>query len=243
CDPAVKGDGQSCYHASHQARFKGEWSPPAKPSEKHTSIKFGDPRIGGSMSEQKHAYSAPGNRTHRAYDKEHAASQIQHTNEQLGDGCTRFSTSTSTQFPAYDLGKPDLLLHKQPTKLCLGHEHPGSRWFSTTQQSDYHPPRQSERVVADRRSHIPFHCHNECSVSTMKATLVPHRQKKQRPSEEMLQQIKYSQPGRPWRAQDLLSTEQKDQFTPKFRGPADIQNFQVSCIPLGTLNRHCPQRK
>ncbi|KAM9516258.1 uncharacterized protein ACIB01_017992 [Guaruba guarouba] len=64
-------------------------------SFQHTSIKFGDPRISGSMSEQKHAYSAPDKRTHRAYDKEHAASKIQHANVQLGDGCTRFSTSTS----------------------------------------------------------------------------------------------------------------------------------------------------
>ncbi|XP_062483498.1 stabilizer of axonemal microtubules 5 isoform X2 [Pezoporus occidentalis] len=296
CDPTIKGDGQSYYHSSYQAQFKGEWSPPAKPSEKRTSIKFGDPRISGSMSEQKHAYSAPDKRTHRAYDKEHAASQIQHVNVQLGDGCTRFSTSTSEQFPVYNVepvtmvhpnqyassiprgdedpernralasttttqlsypetacrnlpAKPDLLLHKHPTKLCLGDEHPSSRLFSTTQQSDYQPPQQSERVVADsrshRESHIPFNYHDECSVTTMKATLVPHRQQKQRPSEEMLQQIKYSHLGLPWRAQDLFRTEQKDQFTPKFRRPADIQkaNFQVSCVPLGTLKRYCPQRK
>ncbi|XP_065515039.1 stabilizer of axonemal microtubules 5 isoform X2 [Lathamus discolor] len=296
CDPTIKGDGQSYYHTSYQAQFTGEWNPPAKPSEKHTSIKFGDPRISGSMSEQKHAYSAPDKRTHRAYNKEHAVSQIQHVNVQLGDGCIRFSTSTSEQFPVYDVepvtmvhpnqyassiprgdedpernraftsttttqlsypetdcrnrpAKPDLLLHKHPTKLCLGDEHPSSRLFSTTQQSDYQPPQQSERVMADsrshRESHIPFNYHNECSVTTMKATLVPHRQQKQRPSEEMLQQIKYSHLGLPWRAQDLFRTEQKEQFTPKFRGPADIQktNFQVSCIPLGTLKRYCPQRK
>ncbi|KAM4658389.1 stabilizer of axonemal microtubules 5 isoform 3-T3 [Amazona ochrocephala] len=233
----------------------------------------------------------------RAYDKEHAASKIQHTNVQLGDGCTRFSTSTSEQFPAYDLEpvtvvrpnqyassiprgdedpernralasttttqlsypetdcrnlrpRPDLLLHKHPTKLCLGDEHASSHSFSTTQQSDYQPPQQSERVMADsrtpRESHMPFNYHtDECAVTTMKATLVPHRQQKQRPSEEMLQQIKHSHLGLPWRAQDLFRTEQKDQFTPKFRGPADIQkaNFQVSCIPLGTLKRYCPQRK
>ncbi|NXK76081.1 TEX45 protein, partial [Amazona guildingii] len=296
CDPTIKGDGQSYYHTSYQAQFTGEWSQPAKPSGKHTSIKFGDPRISGSVSEQKHAYSAPDKRTHRAYDKEHAASKIQHTNVQLGDGCTRFSTSTSEQFPAYDLEpvtvvrpnqyassiprgdedpernralasttttqlsypetdcrnlrpRPDLLLHKHPTKLCLGDEHPSSHSFSTTQQSDYQPPQQSERVMADsrtpRESHMPFNYHNECAVTTMKATLVPHRQQKQRPSEEMLQQIKHSHLGLPWRAQDLFRTEQKDQFTPKFRGPADIQkaNFQVSCIPLGTLKRYCPQRK
>uniref|UniRef100_A0A8B9ITA0 Testis expressed 45 n=1 Tax=Amazona collaria TaxID=241587 RepID=A0A8B9ITA0_9PSIT len=297
CDPTIKGDGQSYYHTSYQAQFKGEWSPPAKPSGKHTSIKFGDPRISGSVSEQKHAYSAPDKRTHRAYNKEHAASKIQHTNVQLGDGCTRFSTSTSEQFPAYDLEpvtvvrpnqyassiprgdedpernralasttttqlsypetdcrnlrpRPDLLLHKHPTKLCLGDEHPSSHSFSTTQQSDYQPPQQSERVMADsrtpRESHMPFNYHtDECAVTTMKATLVPHRQQKQRPSEEMLQQIKHSHLGLPWRAQDLFRTEQKDQFTPKFRGPADIQkaNFQVSCIPLGTLKRYCPQRK
>lgn len=61
----------------------------------------------------------------------------------------------------------------------------------------------------------------------------------------MLQQIKYAHLGLPWRAPDLFRTEQKDQFTPKFGGPADIQkaNFQVSCIPLGTLKRYCPRRK
>ncbi|NXT31001.1 TEX45 protein, partial [Pelecanoides urinatrix] len=297
CVPTIKGDGQSYYNTSYQAQFKGEWSPPAKPSEKHLSpIKFGDPRGSGSISEQKHAYIAPDKRTHRAYDKECAAAQIHRTNLQLGDGCTRFSTSTSELFPVHNLEpvttahpniyasslprgdedpernqalarttttqlsypetdrwnlapKPDLPLQKHQSNVRLGDDCSGSRFFSTTQQSDYRPPRQSQRVTADskshRESHIPFNYHNESSVTTTQAMLVPHRLQKQRLSEDMLQQIKYSHLGLPWRAQDLFRTEQKDEFTPKSRGPAEIQkaNCQVSCVPLGTLKAYCPQRK
>ncbi|NXE79701.1 TEX45 protein, partial [Cochlearius cochlearius] len=295
--PTIKGDGQSYYNTSYQAQFKGEWSPPAKPREKHMSpIKFGDPRSSGSVSEQKHAYSAPDKRTHRAYEKERAASQIHRTNLQLGDGCTRFSTSTSELFPVHNLEpvtiahpnkyassiprgdedpernqalarttttqlsypetgrwnlapKPDFLLQKHRSNVCLGDECSGSCFFSTTQQSDYQPPHHSQRVTADskshRESHIPFNYHNESSVTTMKAMLVPHRQQKQRLSEDVLQQIKCSHLGLPWRAQDLFRTEQKDEFTPKSRGPAEIQkaNSQVSRVPLGTLKEYCPQRK
>ncbi|NXF51967.1 TEX45 protein, partial [Oceanites oceanicus] len=297
CVPTIKGDGQSYYNTSYQAQFKGEWSPPAKPSEKHTSrIKFGDPRSSGSVSEQKHAYSAPDKRTHRAYDKECAASQIHRTNLQLGDDCTRFSTSTSELFPVHNLEpvtiarpnkyassiprgdedpernqalarttttqlsypetdrwnlapKPDSLLQKHRSNICLGDEHSGSRFFSTTQQSDYRLPCQSQRVTADskshRESHIPFNYHNESSVTTTQAMLVPHRQQKQRLPEDMLQQIKCSHLGLPWRAPDLFRTEQKDEFTPKSRGPAEIQkaNSRVSCVPLGTLKGYCPRRK
>ncbi|NXK09087.1 TEX45 protein, partial [Herpetotheres cachinnans] len=297
CVPIIKEDGQSYYHTSYQAQFKGEWSPPAKPSEKHMSrIKFGDPRSSGSVSEQKRAYSTLDERTYRVYDKEHAASQIHRTNLQLGDGCTRFSTSTSEHFPVrnpepvtiarpntyassiprgnedpernqalarattmqlsypetdrWNLApKPDLLLQKHRSNICLGDEHPGSRFFSTTQQSDYQPPPQSQRVMADskshRESHIPFNYHNENSVTTMQATLVPHRQQKQRFSEDMLQQLKCSHLELPWRTQNLFRTEQKDEFMPKSRVPAEIQkaNSQVSCVPLGTLKRYCPRRK
>ncbi|NWH17837.1 TEX45 protein, partial [Grus americana] len=297
CVPTIRGDGQSYYNTSYQAQFKGEWSPPAKPSEKHMPpIKFGDPGSSGSMSEQKHAYSAPDKRTHTAYDKECAASQIHHTNLRLGDGCTRFSTSTSELFPAHNLEpvtivrrnkyasfiprgdedpernqvlarttttqlsypetdrwnfapKPDLLLQKHRSNICLRDEHSGSQFFSTTQQSDYQPPCQSQRAMADskshRESHIPFNYHNESSVTTTQATLVPHRQRKQRLSEDMLQQIKCSHLELSWKAQDLFRTEQKDEFTPKSRGPAEIQNAnsQVSCVPMGTLKRYCPQRK
>ncbi|KFQ68356.1 Uncharacterized protein C19orf45, partial [Phaethon lepturus] len=288
CDPTIKGDGQSYYNTSYQAQFKGEWSPPAKPSEKHLSpITFGDPRCSGSMSEQKRAYSVPDKRPQRVYDKEHAASQIHCTNLQLGDGHTRFSTSTSELFPVHNLEpvtparpnkyassiprgdedpernqaltrvtttrlsypetgrwnlapKPDLLLQKHQNNICLGDERSGSRFFSTTQQSDYQPPCQSQRVTADskshRESHIPFNYHNESSVTTTQAMLIPHRQQKQRLSEDMLQQIKCSHLGLPWRAQDLFRTEQKDEFMPKSRGPTEIQkaNSGVSCIPLGT---------
>ncbi|NXI62704.1 TEX45 protein, partial [Anseranas semipalmata] len=295
--PTIKGDGQSYYNTSYQAQFKGEWSPPAKPSEKHKSrVKFGDPRSSGSMSEQKHAYTVPDERKHRFYDKERAAFQIHHTNLQLGDGCTRFSTSTSELFPVHNLEpvaivrrnknassiprgdedpernralaritttqffypetgrwnfspKPDVLLQKHQSSVCLGDDRSGSCFFSTTQQSDYQPPRQAQRVTGDsknqRDSHIPFDYHNESPVTTTQAMLVPHRQQKQRLSEDMLQQIKCSHLVLPWRAQDLFSTEQKDEFTPKYRGPAEIQtpNSQVSCVPLGTLKRYCPQRK
>ncbi|XP_064325817.1 stabilizer of axonemal microtubules 5 [Phalacrocorax carbo] len=298
CVPTIKGDGQSYYNTSYQAQFKGEWTPPVKPSEKHMSpIKFGDPRSSGSVSEQKRAYVAPDKRTHRAYDKERAASQIHHTNLQLGDGCTRFSTSTSELFPVHDLEpvitarpnkyassiprgdedpernqalarttttqlfhpetdrwnlapKPDLQLQKHRSNVCLGDEHSGSCFFSTTQQSDYQPPCQGQRVTADskshRESHIPFNYHtDESSVTTTQAMLVPHRQQKQRLSKDMLQQIKCSHLVLPWRAQDLFRTEQKDEFTPKSRDPAEIQkvNSQESCVPLGTLKRYCPQRK
>ncbi|XP_009868461.1 PREDICTED: uncharacterized protein C19orf45 homolog, partial [Apaloderma vittatum] len=297
CVPTIKGDGRSYYHTSYQAQFQGEWSPPAKPSEKHlSSVKFGDPRSGGSTSEQKHAYSALDKRTPRAYDKEHAASQIHRTNLQLGDGCTRFSTSTSELFPAHDPEpvitarpnkyassiprgdedpkrnqalarmttaqlsypepdrwnlppKPDLLLQKRRSNVCLGVERPGSHFFSTTQQADYQPPQQSQRAMTDskshRESHIPFNYHNEDSITTMRATLVPHSQQKQRPSEDMLQKIKCSHLGLPWRTQELFRTEQKDEFTLKTRGPAEIQKAtsRVSCVPLGTLKRYYPQRK
>ncbi|NWY62201.1 TEX45 protein, partial [Chionis minor] len=296
CVPTIKGDGQSYYDTSYQAQFKGEWTPPAKPSKKHMPpIKFGD-ASSGSMSEQKHAYSAPEKRTHRVYDKERAASQIHHTNLQLGDGCTRFSTSTSELFPVHSpepvttarpnkyassiprgdedpernqalarttttqlsypetdrwnlAPKPDLPLQKHQSKVCLGDERSGSHFFSTTQQADYQPPRRSQRVMADsrshRESHIPFNYHNESCVTTTQAMLVPHRHQKQRLSEDMLQQMKRSHLDLPWRAQELFRTEQKDEFTPKSTGPAEIQkaNSRVSCVPLGTLKGYCPRRK
>ncbi|XP_032059818.1 testis-expressed protein 45 [Aythya fuligula] len=291
----IKGDGRSYYHTSYQAQFKGEWSPPVKPSEKHMSrIKFGDPRSSGSVSEQKHAYTVPDKRKHRVYDKERAVFQIHHTNLQLGDGCTRFSTSTSELFPVHNLEpvavarpnrnassiprgdedpenlalarmtttqffypetgrwnfspKPDLQLQKHQSSICLGADRSGSCYFSTTQQSDYQPPHQTQRVTGgknQRGSHIPFDYHNESPVTTTQAMLVPHRQQKRQLSEDMLQQMKCSHLVLPWRAQDLFSTEQKDAFTPKYRGPAEIQtgDSQVSRVPLGTLKGYCPRRK
>ncbi|KAM6294816.1 stabilizer of axonemal microtubules 5 [Aegotheles albertisi] len=297
CAPTIRGDGQSYCSTSYRAQFRGEWNPPAKPSGKHTSaVKFGDPRSSGSISEQKHAYGTPDKRTCRAYDKELAASRIHRTNLQLGDGCTRFSTSTAELFPGHHpepvttawpnkytssiprgdedpernqvlarttttqlsypepdrrtlTPKPDLLLQKHRGNICLGEEYSGSQFFSTTQQEDYQPPRQSQRVTADskshRKSHIPFNYHNEGSVTTTQAMLVPHRQQKQRLSEDTLQQIKCSHLELPWRVRDLFRTEQKDEFTPKSRGPAEIQeaNSQVSSVPLGTLKGHRPRRK
>ncbi|KAM9369053.1 stabilizer of axonemal microtubules 5 [Phaethornis superciliosus] len=291
CFPTIPRSAQPSYNTSYQAAFKGEWNPTTKPGEKHVSaVKFGDPRISGSISEQKYSYGAPEKGTHRAYDKELAASQAHHTNVQLGDGCTRFSTSTSEHFPVHNpepvtIAHPDKysssiprgdedperiqalarmtttqLSYPKPDRcnltpkpqghqssICLGDKH--SRFFSTTQQADYSPPEQSQRVTADSKSyhesHIPFNYHNESSVTTTQAMLVPHRLQKQQLSEDVLQQIKCSHLGLPWKTQNLFRTEQKDEFTPKFRGPAEIQkgDYQVSCVPLGTLKRYCPQRK
>ncbi|XP_065508694.1 stabilizer of axonemal microtubules 5 [Caloenas nicobarica] len=297
CVPTIRGDGQSYYNTSYQAQFKGEWSPPAKPSGKHiSSIKFGDPTSSGFTSEQKYAYTAPDKKGHRVYDKEHAVSQIHQTNVRLGDGCSRFSTSTSELFPAHEPEpvttvrpnknassilrgdedpernraltattttrlsypetdrwnftlKPDVLLQKHRSNICLGDERSGSRFFNTTHQTDYQPHCQGQRVMADgknhRESHIPFDYHNERSVTTTQAMLVPHRQQKQRLSEDMLQQMKSSHLELPWKVPDLFRTEQRDVFTPKSRGPAEISNAncQVSSVPLGTLKKYCPKRR
>ncbi|NWX51429.1 TEX45 protein, partial [Steatornis caripensis] len=296
CVPTIAGDGQSYYNTSYQTQFKGEWNPRAKLSEKGTSVKLGDARSSGSVSEQKHAYRALERRTHRVYDKERAASQIYHTNLRLGDGRTRFSTLTSELFPVHRLEpvttvrpnkyassiprgdedpernkalatttitklsypeagrwnlapKPDLLPQKHRRQICLGDGYSGSRSFSTTQQADYQPPCQSQRVTADskshRESHIPFNYHNESPVTTTQAMLVPHTQQKRQLSEDTLQQIKCSHLGLPWRTPDLFSTEHKDEFTPKSRSPTEIQkpNCQVSSVSLGTLKEYSPQKK
>lgn len=159
----------------------------------------------------------------RIYDKERAVFQIHHTNLQLGDGCTRFSTSTSELYPVHDLEpvaiahpnknassiprgdedpernralarmtttqffypetgrwnfspKPDLLLQKHQSSICLGDDRSGSCYFSTMQQSDYQPPRQTQRVTGDsknqRHSHIPFNYH---ICEQMKVLLQPRR--------------------------------------------------------------------
>ncbi|CAM9770165.1 unnamed protein product [Bubo scandiacus] len=163
------------------------------------------------------------------------------------------TTTTQLSYPETDrwnlTPKPELLLQKHQSNVCLGDECSGFRFFSTAQQAAYQPPCQSQRVMADsrshRESHIPFHYHNESSVTTTQAMLVPHRQQKQLLSKDMLQQIKCSHLGLPWRTQNLFRTQQKEEFTPKSRGPAEIQtaNSPVSRVPLGTLKRYCPQRK
>ncbi|KAM6310724.1 LOW QUALITY PROTEIN: stabilizer of axonemal microtubules 5 [Podargus strigoides] len=125
----------------------------------------------------------------------------------------------------------------------------GSHFFTTTQQAEYQPPHQSQRVTADskshRESHKPFNYHNESFVTTTQAMLVPHRQQKQRLSKDKLQQMKSSHLGLPWEVQDLFRTEQRDEFTPKSRSPAEIQkaNTHVSCVPLGTLKGYRPQKE
>ncbi|XP_042743157.1 LOW QUALITY PROTEIN: testis-expressed protein 45 [Lagopus leucura] len=145
--------------------------------------------------------------------------------------------------------KPDLLLQKHGSNVCLGDDLSGSCFFSTTQHSDYQPPLQPQRVTGNskshRDSHIPFCYHSENPITTTQATLVPHRQQKQRLSEEVLQQMKCSHLVLPWKQQNFFSTEQKDEFTPKHRDTAEIQaaNCHVSCIPLGTLKEYCSQGK
>ncbi|KAM6041626.1 stabilizer of axonemal microtubules 5 isoform 1-T1 [Chlamydotis macqueenii] len=298
CVSNIKEDGQSYYDTSYQAEFKGERAPPAKPKEKHLPpIQFGDPRSSASVSEQKHAYSAPGKRTHRAYDKEHTAAQIRRTNMQLGDGCTRFCTSTSEFFPVrrpepvttvhpnrnlssiprgdedpernralarttttqllsypeadrWNLApKPRVEVQRNQSNFCLGNKCSGSQFFSTTQQADYRPPHQSQRVTADSKSHceshMPFDYHDESYVTTTQAMLVPHGQQKGRLPEDRLQELKSSHLDLPWKAQDVFRTEQKDAFTPKSRGPAAIPkaSSKVSCVPIGTLKKYHPQRK
>ncbi|XP_010160244.1 PREDICTED: uncharacterized protein C19orf45-like, partial [Eurypyga helias] len=296
CVPPIIGDRQFYYNTSYQTQFEGGWTSPAKPIKKLTSVKFGDLRSSGYMSEQKHAYVAPNRRTHSVYDKERAASHIYRTNVQLGDGCTRFSTLTSEHFPVHNIEpitlapptqyassiprgdedpernqvlartttmqlsypetgrwnfppKPDPLLQKSQSNICLRDECSGVPFFSTTHQAHYEPPPWSQRVMADSKrhheSHIPFDYHNTRYVTTTQAMLVPHEQQKQRPSEDMLRKIKYSHLGVPWRVQARFSTEQKDEFTPKTTGPAEIRkaNSQVSYVPLGTLKKHHPHKK
>lgn len=82
--------------------------------------------------------------------------------------------------------------------------------------------------VGAARFHLPL---PQLCDPTLKALLSP--------------QMKCSHLVLPWRAQELFSTEQKDAFTPKARGPAEIQtgDSQVSRVPLGTLKGYCPQRK
>ncbi|NWW86093.1 TEX45 protein, partial [Rhynochetos jubatus] len=145
--------------------------------------------------------------------------------------------------------KPDSLLQKHQSNICLRDECSGIPFFSTTQQAHYEPPPWSQRVMADskrhRESHIPFDYHNANSVTTTQAMLVPHKQQKQRPSEDMLQKIKYSHLGLPWSVQAQFSTEHKDEFTPKSGKPAEIQkaNSQVSSVPLGNLKKYHPRKK
>lgn len=58
-------------------------------------------------------------------------------------------------------------------------------------------------------------------------------------------QMKCSHLVLPWKEQNFFSTEQKDEFTPKYGDTAEIQaaNSHVSCVPLGTLKEYCSQRK
>ncbi|XP_015741935.1 testis-expressed protein 45 [Coturnix japonica] len=143
--------------------------------------------------------------------------------------------------------KPDLQKHR--SNVCLGDDRSGSSFFSTTQHSDYQTPHQPQRVTGYskklRESHLPFDYYNENPISITKATLVPHRQLKQRLFEDIRQQMKRSHLVMPWKEQNFFSTEQKDEFTPKDRDIAEIQATKSyeSSIPLGTLKKYGSQRK
>uniref|UniRef100_A0A452GFA7 Uncharacterized protein n=1 Tax=Gopherus agassizii TaxID=38772 RepID=A0A452GFA7_9SAUR len=165
------------------------------------------------------------------------------------------ATTTTSRFfhTQIDLGErpsqPDVPPWRLQSKVSLGDKHLNACFSSTTQHSDYQPPPYSQREVSSSKSHLkshmPFNYPSEGAVTTTQAMLVPHRQWMVRPSEELLQQIKYSHLVPPWQGQRFFGTEHHDEFTPKYSGPVTIcgGNFQVSSIPLGTLKKYCPQRQ
>ncbi|XP_050790443.1 testis-expressed protein 45 isoform X5 [Gopherus flavomarginatus] len=166
------------------------------------------------------------------------------------------ATTTTSRFfhTQIDLGErpsqPDVPPWRLQSKVPLGGKHLNACFFSTTQHSDYQPPPYSQREVSSSKSHLKSHMAfnyptGKGAVTTTQAMLVPHRQWMVRPSEELLQQIKYSHLVPPWQGQRFFGTEHHDEFTPKYGGPVTIcgGNFQVSSIPLGTLKKYCPQRQ
>ncbi|XP_050790440.1 testis-expressed protein 45 isoform X2 [Gopherus flavomarginatus] len=165
------------------------------------------------------------------------------------------ATTTTSRFfhTQIDLGErpsqPDVPPWRLQSKVPLGGKHLNACFFSTTQHSDYQPPPYSQREVSSSKSHLKSHMAfnypSKGAVTTTQAMLVPHRQWMVRPSEELLQQIKYSHLVPPWQGQRFFGTEHHDEFTPKYGGPVTIcgGNFQVSSIPLGTLKKYCPQRQ
>ncbi|XP_077698121.1 stabilizer of axonemal microtubules 5 isoform X3 [Eretmochelys imbricata] len=182
-------------------------------------------------------------------------SSIPKGDENLERGRERATTTTSRFFHTQlDLGEhppqPDVPPWRQQSKVPLGDRHLNACFFSTTQHSDYQPPPESQRETSSSKSHheshMPFNYPTgKGAVTTTQAMLVPHRQQTLRPSEESLQQIKYSHLVPPWQGQRFFGTEHQDEFTPKYSGPVIIcgGNFQVSSIPLGTLKKYNPQRR
>uniref|UniRef100_A0A8C8VKR8 Testis expressed 45 n=1 Tax=Pelusios castaneus TaxID=367368 RepID=A0A8C8VKR8_9SAUR len=145
--------------------------------------------------------------------------------------------------------QPALTLWRRQSSVPLGDKHLTSCFFSTTQHADYQPPPESQREMASSErhleSHMPFNYPSEGAVTTTQAMLVPYRQRMHRPSEESLEQIKYSHLAPPWKGQRFFGTEHQDEFPPKYSGPVNIcgGSFQVSSIPLGTLKKYSPQRR
>ncbi|XP_026510696.1 testis-expressed protein 45 [Terrapene carolina triunguis] len=149
-------------------------------------------------------------------------------------GDPRSSVSTSEEKRAYAL--QDTRNHRVYDKECAAFQihktniKPGdgrTRFFTVTLES------------------FPRRELGKGTVTTTQAMLVPHRQWMLRPSEESLQQIKYSHLVPPWQGQRFFGTEHQDEFTPKYSGPVTIcgGNFQVSSVPLGTLKKYNPQRR
>uniref|UniRef100_A0A8C3RZH1 Uncharacterized protein n=1 Tax=Chelydra serpentina TaxID=8475 RepID=A0A8C3RZH1_CHESE len=147
-----------------------------------------------------------------------------------------------------DLGERPPQLWRLQSKVPLGDKHLNACFFNTTQHSDYQPPPESQRETSSSKSHleshVPFNYPSKGALTTTQAMLVPHRQWTLRPSEESLQQVKYSHLVPPWQGQRFFRTEHQDEFTPKYSGPVPVcgGNFQVSSIPLGTL-KYSPQRR
>ncbi|XP_042717946.2 stabilizer of axonemal microtubules 5 isoform X1 [Chrysemys picta bellii] len=181
-------------------------------------------------------------------------SSIPKGDEDLERSRERVTTTTNRFFHTQiDLGErppqPDVPPWRQQSKVPLGDKHLNACFFSTTQHSDYQPPPKSQRETSSSKSHLESHVPfnyptGKGTVTTTQAMLVPHKQWMLRPSEESLQQIKYSHLVPPWQGQRFFGTEHQDEFTPKYSGPVTIcgGNFQVSSIPLGTLKKYSPQR-
>ncbi|XP_067417185.1 stabilizer of axonemal microtubules 5 isoform X2 [Emydura macquarii macquarii] len=179
-------------------------------------------------------------------------SSLPRGDEDLERSRERATTTTSRFFHTQiDMGnclpQPDVPLWRRQSNVPLGDKHLNSCFFSTTQHSDYQPPPENQREMPSSKchheSHVPFNYPSKGAVTTTQAMLVPYRQRMHRPSEESLQQIKYSHLVPPWKGQRFFGTEHQDEFTPKYSGPVNIcgGNFQVSSVPLGMLKKYGPR--
>ncbi|TFK06544.1 magnesium transporter NIPA2 [Platysternon megacephalum] len=248
--PTIKGDRCSYYGTSYQAQFEGGWIPPVKSCEKECCGSDNLFRIGNPDRINFLPLPAP----RKVTCLSNQTSSIPKGDEDLERSRERATTTTSRFFHTQiDLGErppqPDVPPWRRQSKVPLGDKHLNACFFSTTQHSDYQPPPESQRETSSSKSHleshVPFNYPSKGAVTTTQAMLVPHRQRMLRPSEESLQQIKYSHLVLPWQGQRFFGTEHQDKFTPKYSGPVTIcgGNFQVSSIPLGTLKKYSPQRR